>query len=207
MKKSLLTKSVMAAGIFGLSIAASTANASFGDCKFYAGAGLDYSKHSLDKSEAYDSNVKIKNKGLGLLIPIVGLKFHDNFAVEAGYSFNKKISFKQVGDPNVSYKVSNAYLDVVGLMPTVDKLDLLGGLGVGRLMVRKGENTPSNWKVKNKFGWRVKLGAQYNFTSNVAVRALATYQSVKNKVQEENGSTEKFVKNMKSIGLSAIYSF
>lgn len=203
--KKILLKSIASVAVFSLTAGTSFADASVNDLKFYAGAGLDYAKHSVDKSKL-DSKQKLKNKGMGLLIPILGVKFHENFAVEAGYSFNKKISIKQTGEPNTSFKVRNAYLDLVGLMPIANQFDLIGGLGVGRLMAKNGANVSSTVEVKNKFGWRAKFGAQYNCTDNVAFRALVAYQRSGSKLKFKDQEM-KFIKNMKSIGLSAIYTF
>ena len=94
----------------------------------------------------------------------------------------------------------------VGLMPIANQFDLIGGLGVGRLMAKKGAGVDSEVKVKNKFGWRAKFGAQYNCTDNVAFRALVAYQRVGSKLKFADQEM-KFIKNMKSIGLSAIYTF
>ena len=204
MKKSLL-KSIASVAVFSLAAGTSFADTGFNDLKFYAGAGLDYAKYSIDKS-TFNSNAKLKDKGMGLLIPILGVKFHENFAMEAGYSFNKKISIKQTGQTDTSFKVRNAYLDLVGIIPVANQFDLIGGLGVGRLMAKKGAGTDSNMEVKNKFGWRAKFGAQYNCTDNVAFRALVAYQRAGSKLKNQKRES-KFIKNMKSIGLSAIYTF
>ncbi len=232
MKKSLLTKSVMAAGIFGLSIAANTATASFGDVKFYAGAGLDYNTYRISQAAKEQFNVSNKANGMGLAVPVIGLKFHENFGLEMGYSFNKKFKFEGQSTSGVNqrkdttnFKVKNMYVDLMGFMPLIDSFDLIGGIGLGRLTTKSdnidvtiGANKGTlPLTVKNKTSWRVKLGTQYNCTANLAFRALATYQNAGSKYQVGAGNIgalaytagqeKKLVKNMKSIGLSAIYTF
>lgn len=230
MKKSLLTKSVMAAGIFGLSMAANTASASFGDVKFYAGAGLDYNTYRISQAAKSDFDVRNTANGMGLAVPVIGLKFHENFGLEMGYSFNKKFKFEggtgaADNKHTTNFKVKNMYVDLMGFMPLIDSFDLIGGIGLGRLTTKSDHLDVINGAnkgtlpltVKNKTSWRVKLGTQYNCTANLAFRALATYQNAGSKYQVGAGNVgalayqasqeNKLVKNMKSIGLSAIYSF
>jgi opacity protein-like surface antigen len=214
MKKlvNFLKKPVIAAGVFGLAVAASgVASADYLDnIKFYVGAGLDYAKYGVNKDvkdTAKAVGVSIKDKGLGILVPILGVKFHENFGIEAGYSFNKKISVNFPKE-SLSIKVRNAYVDLMGFMPVVDQVELIGGIGLGKVMLKKGQNFDrafsSDTKIKNKFGFRVKAGAQYNFTNNFGARALVTYQTAGSKLEDVD---VKFVKNMKSVGLAALYTF
>ena len=77
---------------------------------------------------------------------------------------------------------------------------------IGILMTKKGANA-DGIEIKNKFGWRAKMGTQYNCTNNIAFRALLTYQRSGNKLKFDNNEEYKFIKDMKSIGLSTIYTF
>ncbi len=193
MKKSLLTKSIIAAGIVGSLTAANAGG--LGDLKFYAGAGVDYNMYSFDS--VLTNLVNVKSKGIGFTAPVLGIKFHENFGLEAGYSFNKKVTFSNKADANIkkSLKVRNIYLDLVGFMPVADQFDLLGGLGVGRLSGKADDGITAK-----KTSWRAKIGAQYNVVTNLALRAVFSYQNVdKNKV----GS----LKNVKNIGLYGVYTF
>ncbi len=220
MKKlvNLLKKPVVAAGVFGLVVASGTASANFGDFKFYAGAGVDYSNYKKSSSDLGT----LKANGVGVVVPVLGIKFHENFGLEAGYSFNKKQKEEGIvnnlvingvtlnGTSSFTTKVRNIYLDVMGFMPVHEQVELLGGIGIGRLTVKKGNESTSYTAVggavpsstsptfKNKASWRVKVGAQYNITANVAARLLATYQKANNKVNIL-GTESKFVKNMKTI--------
>jgi opacity protein-like surface antigen len=198
----VFNKSALAAGLLGLAVS----GVASADMKFYAGAGLDYAKFGLSK-EAKDSvgraRGEVKSKGMGLLIPILGVKFNENFGLETGYSFNKKITIK-VLNGEADFKVRNFYVDAMGFMPVMDQVELLGGLGIGKVMLKKGKNIDNAEKLKNSFGFRVKAGAQYNFTNNFGTRVLLTYQTASSKYKD---SSEKIVKDMKSIGVAATYTF
>jgi len=198
--KNSLTRPILLGSIFGLTVTAGVAYASVNDLKFYAGAGLDYSK--------YGFNSEFKNKvtqgGLGMLAPILGIRFCDNFGLEAGYAFKKKIKSKD--DASHSFKVNNAYVDLIGFMPMTNQADFIAGLGAGRLMVKKNANLPSELVVKNKFNWRIKLGTQYNINNNLWARAVFSYQNAGTKLKFA-GKEKKFIKNMKSLDLSVIWTF
>ena len=192
MKKYLLIKSILTTSILNLIITVGTASANVNDLKFYAGAGLDYIKYTADGASTI---------GAGISAPVLGIKFCDNFSLEAGYGFNTKLK----GPKKSSLKVNNVYTDAIGFMPIANQVDIVAGLGMGRLMVKKGSNIPNDIEIKNKFNWRLKLGAQYNI-NNFGIRALFTYQNVKNKIKDSKEEC-KFINNTKSLGLSAIWTF
>ncbi len=201
MKKNLFKKLILVASIFGLTT--TIAGANIDNLKFYAGAGIDYTKYGIDKTTF--NKAKVQTTGVGLLAPILGVKVCDNIGLEAGYSFNKaiKVSGKR---KQRTFKVNNIYLDLMGFIPILDQADAILGIGISKLMVKKGKNIPSEMEIKNKLNWRAKLGAQYNITGNFAVRTLFSYQNVENKLKVAD-QERKFIKNMKSLGLSAIWTF
>ena len=224
MKKlvNLFKKPVVAAGVFGLMVAGN-ASANVDCLKFYAGAGVDYNNYG--RGDVVKDFKTHKTNGMGLAVPVLGMKFHENFGVEFGYSFNKKFKFQEDKkannntfglNTNFDVKVKNAYIDLIGFMPLSEQFDLIGGIGLGHLRAKatSGSSTASvpgttgNVQIvtKSKSSWRVKLGAQYNITSNFAVRALLSYQNVGNKLKVAD-QERKFIKNMKSLGLSAIWIF
>lgn len=203
MKKSFLTKSIIAAGVVSSLTAANASG--LGDLKFYAGAGLDYNMYSFD-SDAKAEYDELKSSGFGFAVPVLGVKFHENFGIEAGYSFNKKIKYtaKAVAAHGVvpaqaafasSVRVRNMYLDLVGFMPIAEQFDLLGGLGIGRISAKDRADGSSD----SKTSWRAKIGAQYNVISNMAIRAIFSYQKA--------GKNKSLLKNVKNIGLYGIYTF
>lgn len=201
MKKNLLTKLILVASVFGLTI--TTAGANIDDLKFYAGAGVDYTKYGIDKTTF--KKAKVQTTGIGLLAPILGIKVCDNIGLEAGYSFNKSIKVSDKRKQR-TFKINNVYLDLMGFIPIIEQADAILGIGISKLMVKKGKNISSEMEIKNKLNWRAKLGAQYNITGNFAVRALLSYQNVGNKLKVAD-QERKFIKNMKSLGLSAIWTF
>ena len=113
-------------------------------------------------------------------------------------------------------------------MPFGDQCELIGGIGVGSLKVKPnnlnlsasiaGTTGTVSVMTKSKTSWRVKIGGQYNFTNNFAIRALATYQHAGNKIEinrnmanggvvSNKNTSGTFISDIKSIGLSAIYRF
>jgi opacity protein-like surface antigen len=202
-------------------VCAPVANADMSNLKFYAGAGLDYNSYSKDNEFTKHVN-SLKVNGLGFVVPFVGVKFHENFGLELGYSWNKKLKIGETNSSTVKTfepKVRNMFVDVMGCMPAVaNNMDLLAGVGVGRLRVKssdmnityQGAASATATTVKNKTKWRLKIGGQYHCFDSMAVRVLATYQSINNKAEyTESGAKKepKMLKNMKSIGVSALYKF
>lgn len=240
----ILKKPLAAAGLLSVALASGVASADFNP-KFYVGAGVDYNYYGKkDFALGGSSNFSQKVNGMGVVVPVLGVKFNEHFGIEAGYSFNKKYKGSFTGDVQLnganifannitaSYnaKIRNAYLDLVGFMPVADQVELIGGVGIGKLTVKSGDmqfsNVPAGataratLKIKNKMGFRAKVGAIYNVTNNIGLRLLASYQSINNKINSEfdlnNGagvrtqgttSNGKFMKSMTSIGLSATYTF
>jgi opacity protein-like surface antigen len=239
MKKliSILKTPIIAGGFFCLTLSG-VAHANGSDVNFYAGAGLNYNNYSLgDIIKEFKSH---KSNGMGLVVPVLGVKFHENFGLEFGYTFNKKFKLQgnitrnaaRIGMNNsFDVKVKSAYIDFLVFMPLGEQFELIGGVGIGNLKAKpsKLNLTPSiagttgtgNVITKSKTGCRVKIGTQYNFTNNFAIRALATYQRVGNNIQINRNlanttvgtaatiynSSGTFVSDIKSIGLSAIYRF
>ena len=184
-------------GFFSLTLLARIASAN-NDLSFYVGAGLDYNNYGL--GETVKSLNSHKTNGFGVAVPLLGIKFHENFGFEVGHSFNKKFKFQEnininnVIGLNNSFdaKVKNSYVDFIGFMPIGSKFELLGGIGLARLTVKPGNLNVSpsiagttgtvTIMAKNKSSWRVKIGAQYNFNDNFIMRALAMYQHVGNNI-------------------------
>lgn len=222
----ILKKPLAVAGLLSIALASGVASADFNP-KFYVGAGVDYAKYSVPVSKytvkvgPLSGEAKVKHGGFGLVVPVIGMKFNENFGLEAGYSLNKKVTIKYngiLGDSTEEIcKVRNAYLDFMGYMPVTEQVDLIGGIGIGRFMAKKGKdiNLPDGVKFKNQFGVRVKAGAQYNFNNNIGIRGLVSYQSGGAKLTGNQGSlwpllgkTEnRIIKGMATFGLAATYTF
>lgn len=209
MKKSLI-RSTIAAGIFSFAFIGGTANA-YNKTKFYVGAGADYNFYKVNSAftaSQYLVRAKPKVNGLGATVPMLGVKFHKNYAVEAAYSINKK--FKVYNTHTGVFRMRNMYVDLVKFMPINRKCAVFGGLGLGKLMSKATQNTGYLNSIKNKVNVRAKLGINYRLSNNFGLRALASYQQVGNKINapsspDLNGS--KFIKYMTSVGVGLSYCF
>lgn len=225
MTKSFLTKTSIAAGILSLSMINNTANAI--NFKFYAGAGMDYTKYDFSKEFRKGWNGKF-TAGRASLAPILGVKFNENFGLEAGFDSPTKMNYEGGNEKSRVAKINSMHLDLVGYMPLPEsKFNLIAGLGIGKVNLKLSEQwkdftdddsfTRTQIEAKNKLAYRIKIGAEYSITDNFAVRGLLTYQILNNKLDYKdtdtffgalrNQSSHKLLKNSKSIGLSAIYSF
>ena len=219
MKKSILTKSFLAAGFLGLALVSSAASAnSFSHCRFYVGAGADYNLYNLGvlpETVLLAPGISLKADGAGFL-PLIGVKFHQHFGIEGGYSWNKKITFSHPAlVDESSYKVKNMYVDLIGFIPVHKHVEVLGGLGFSKLNVKQDVVTLGVKEIDNKFNWRAKVGVNYHVHKNLGIRAVDTYQEVCNKVKTNNLTIAgaaifngtKFIKNLKSIGVALTYNF
>ncbi len=169
-----MKKTLLLAGVACL-ISATAANAmSYREIKPIV--GLDY---------AYtDADFKKESKGLnndfnsGILS--VGTKIGEFSSVEAFYQMAGE---KKTNKDAAKYKAKfSAYgIDAYGHMPLgcERKFELLGSLGLGiyDIDVKK-----DGGKVvdTNRVGYRIGLGAQYNFTENVAGRIMGRYNYIGN---------------------------
>lgn len=196
LKNNLLKKSIITFGFFGL-ILHGTASAVY-DLKLYTISGFDYSKYAIANN--IDPGDDVQRKGSGLLIPTLGIKFHDHFAIEGGYSFNKKITMQGFGEPEKSYKVRNVYLDLTSFISIIDQINIITGIGLGRLILQKGQYVDDS-DIKNKFGWRVKVGVLNNFNDAVGLYTAINYQKASNRINDV-----KFIKNIRSIWIAMIYT-
>lgn len=192
MRNNLLTKFTFIFSIVSFIIITRIASAAPHDLKFYAGTGFDYIRYSSN-----DANIKSINAP-GFWVPILGVKFCDAVGLEFGYGFNSSVKEKS------PVKANNAYLDMIGFIPVLDGVDAVVGVGIGKFIVKKKADILDEFE--NKFSWRAKFGAQYNINDNLGLRALLIYQNLKNKVKTNTEEIKPF-KNMKSLGLSVIWTF
>lgn len=138
--------------------------------------GLDY---------AYD-NAEFKKESKGLNddfnsgIISLGTRIGDYSSVEAFYQLAGE---KKTSTDVAKYKAKfSAYgLDVYGHLPLgcEQKVELLGSLGLGIYDIdikRDGGKVVDT----NRVGYRIGLGAQYNFTPNVAGRIMGRYDYIGN---------------------------
>ncbi len=206
--KNLLTTSI----VVGLTLTVSIiANADVSDivdgARFYVGAGIGSNHYGLhgDFKKTIENNVNkasAKVNSADLLVPLLGVKFKDNFGLEFGYAFHNKL--KVSGTNSGSVRIRNAFIDIMGYMSLFDsssQVDLIGGLGLGRMaMVGKGSAVEAAMGGNyNKFGFRAKFGAQYNVDNNWGIRGLVGYQQIGHK------DNHHALKNSQFVNLDVVY--
>ena len=185
-------KSLLATSLVGLTIAVSNnANANVSDivegARFYVGAGVGYNHYGIqgDFKKIIENTVNkasVKVNSADFLVPLLGVKFKDNFGAEFGYAFHNKL--KVSGTNSGDVKIRNAFVDIMGYMPLDScPVDLLGGLGIGRMVMSSSGSAVQTAMGGNynKFGLRAKFGAQYNVDNNWGLRGLIGYQQVGHK--------------------------
>ncbi|MFN2645154.1 MAG: outer membrane beta-barrel protein [Burkholderiales bacterium] len=95
-----------------------------------------------------------------------GYQFTPNIAAELGYASLGKLKVNGI-DGDIEATAWD--LSAVGMFPIVDKLSILGRLGVARVEGKASGAFGSESDTKN--GVTFGLGAQYDFTRNLGLRA------------------------------------
>jgi opacity protein-like surface antigen len=207
----LAKKMLIASSLVGLTIlVANNANASVSEiidgARAYVGAGVGYNHYGIhgEFKKIVENNYKgsVKTSSANLLLPLLGVKFKDNFGIEFGYQFHNKLKIS--GNNSGNLRIRNAFVDIMGYMPVgTSNFDLLGGLGIGRMnMAGKGASGKAalGGDEYDKFGLRIKLGGQYSFdNSSWSVRGLVGHQQVGSK------NNKRAIRNMQFAGVDVVY--
>lgn len=173
MKKSLLIASVAAC-------VATSANAV--EFKPYVGLDYVYSMTDLDVKIANADVSEYLEDDLNAFAVSVGAKLHKNFGVEAFYQQSEDGEKKWPGEKTTTnYKAYG--VDFVGYFPAHEKIELLGSVGVGYYDAEAKYNGDAfaalninSVKLDDSgLGYRLGVGAQYNFTENWGARVMARY--------------------------------
>ena len=204
---------LLTASLVGLVIAVSSSvNAAnfefnlFGTASVYVGAGLGYNKYLISKDlssiiQSPPNQGKIKSTSCNLLVPLIGIQIDNKYGLEAGYSIHNKLNFS--GANSGSLRIRNYFVDLMGYVPLPIQaypIDLIAGAGIGRMNIKeKSSLGVIQGGSYNKFGFRVKGGAQYIIDSNFSVRGLVAYQRVGDR------GIKHAIKTMRSINLDLIY--
>lgn len=185
-KKNLITASLvgLVVAVSSNAHAASISNINFLDrARLYVGLGFGYNKYNLSKAfksaiELPTNRGSIKGRGADLLVPVLGIKFPENYGVEFGYQYQSKLKFKGVTPGNL--RLRNAYVDSMGYMPISNRVDLIGGLGIGCASIKENSalQAMGNGGKYRKLGFRAKIGAQYYLSSNCSYRGILGYQRI-----------------------------
>ncbi len=184
-----LAKSLIIAGALAV---AGSAVADFGDINPYIGADLQLTK--MKARAPFDTLLAKSFPGANLY---VGTKFHENFGVEAGYNWSKSqdrtadIAANFDGGANADLPGSktklrrnSAFFDVVGFLPVMDCVELIGSVGYGyvmpKLSIQTADGTAvAGYDLKNQSVLRVGLGASYMVTDMVGLRAKLGFENTK----------------------------
>lgn len=166
-----MKKSLLLAGVACL-VSASAANAMDYNM-FKPIVGLDYAYSDAD----FKKEAKPVNNDFSSGIISLGTKIGDYSSVEAFYQMSGEEKGHQDG---VDYKGKfTAYgLDGIGHLPLgcEGKVELLGSLGLGIYDVDVKANGVKH--SASKVGYRGGIGAQYNFTENLAGRVMGRYNYI-----------------------------
>ena len=166
----------------------------------------------------------------------VGVKFHENFGFELGYSASAKESDEKPFSPgNVAIgttlssgesatlrtkvRLQSVYFDINGFYAVHDKWNLLGSLGIAYTKARIEDNgstgTPAsvitdiqNASGKRKAVARVGLGAEYKH-ANWGFRGKLLWEGTSRLRVTDVSNTvpEKYFRNSYGIGLGVSYYF
>lgn len=170
-KEFTMKKSLLLAGVAVLF----SANAYAVDIKPYVGLDYVYSMADIDKQEGYS----VYEEDLSAFAVSAGARFHPNFGVEAFYQQSEEgekttMTYLKGTDQYKAYGI-----DVIGYFPVMEKLELVGSLGVARYNVDAEVKIPllglEGDGDDKGMGYRLGAGAQYNFNDNIAARAMVRY--------------------------------
>ena len=121
----------------------------------------------------------------------VGSQYNENFGVEAFYQ--RTTSDKKADKEGGAYKVKyEAYgIDALGYLPLGcdQEVSLIGTAGLAYYDFKaKDEGGKAN--NEGMWGYRLGAGAEYNVNENIAVRALARYTKLDQRVDSANDMME-----------------
>lgn len=168
----------------------------------YIGLDVGMSKvdFSSDNDMDYDSYMDDSYNSLSL---VAGAKFNRYFGIEAF------IQQSSESDKDYEYgKTTTQYnaigVDFIGYAPINQEFEILASLGLAQYNFHvKDEYEDAMYEYwekdsQNTTGIRIGLGAQYNVTDNVALRAMARYVKL---------SDDDVIKNMVEMSLGLRYMF
>lgn len=187
-----MRKTLLLAGVACLFASQATA----GDFFFKPYLGLDYVHSWTDVQSQYDADgteIEINKDNMNAGAVSLGVKFHQNFALETFYQQSEKAKknlgvffiqdeYGRIYEDNmktsVQYKAFG--LDLIGSVPVYGKLEFLGTIGTGyykakvklKQTINEISATTTNSASEHKWGIRVGAGLQYNFTEHLAARVM-----------------------------------
>ncbi len=171
-----MKKFLLCAGVAACAFAFS-ANATELEIKPYVGLDYVYSMSDIEKV----NGINAFEEDLNAFAVSAGAKLHPNFGVEMFYQKSEEGEKKFAnGKTNDEYQAYG--IDLQGYLPVAEKLDLIGSLGFGYydVDIKAKANSPaiSADGDDQGAGYRLGLGAQYNFTENWGARLMARYVDI-----------------------------
>ncbi len=177
-----------------------SANAAEIDVKPYV--GLDYVYTSADMKDNMDQVLEDKYHSFNLN---AGARFNKYVGVEAFYqkSGEEEKSVVDVDGDTLKAKTRfDAYgLDVAGYLPLTEKLEGVASVGLAHYKFKlKAGGDYEGSESESNMGYRLGLGAQYNFDEHVALRVMGRF------VQLDDGSDDA-IKNLAELTAGVRYTF
>ena len=210
-----MKKLIKTAGALGLIGCAAMSNAFAADDTFwYIGGNIGQSRAKIDDANItryLPGTVSISDDNKGNAFKLFGgYQFNKNFAVEGGYfnlgEFGYTATTVPAGTLNGKIKLQGLNLDAVGMLPLADKFSVFGRLGLQYAQAKDNFSStgvvinPTNPNPsKNALNYKAGVGAQYDFTQSLGMRAEAE----RYRINDAIGNTGDI--NMYSLGL--VYRF
>lgn len=164
MKKTLLLAGVACLFSFG----ANAADYSMKELKPYVGLDYVYTNANVKK----DTHVK---KDYNSLAINAGVKMNDHIGLEAFFQQSGERKSMKGTIHEIKSEFYAYGLDMYGYMPVgCDGMSLLGSLGLANYNVKL-KHYSAGSEDKQRMGYRAGIGAQYDFTENLAGRLMYRY--------------------------------
>lgn len=156
---------------------------------YYVGANLSYNipKYRADGSnsdilktmDSAGGKVVIDKNRVGFGVAL-GAYFEKNIGAELGYDHIARARGTNSVNQEVTARLNNLYVDIIGNKEAHNKVDLVGAIGLGRMKpkIRVANDSFATDDDFNKarYGVRVGIGALYKIHDHVNAKAMVRYQ-------------------------------
>lgn len=152
------------------------------------------------KAEPTDSKLAIEKNEPGLNA-YLGARFTENWGAQIGFSFIETAGANVQNGARATSKISNVFVDLLGLINIAQQVDMFGLIGYGMLKCNPSVSNTYIYNqaslTKRKLGIRLGGGLQYNFSGNWTSRAMIVYQK----------GNPVFLKTLYSFSIGLLYTF
>jgi len=163
MKKTLLAL----LAVIGVSANSATLSAET-STGWYVGANLGFSRTTLDR-EPREGLIEDDKSDLSWSLR-AGYRFHQNWAVEAGYTDLGESRYHFPDEPQGTLKFKTLHLSAIGILPLTERLSVFGKLGVAYLQSDDSGVDRSSDTVPH-----AGLGLSYALTKTIDLRTDYDY--------------------------------